>query len=93
MDFTITVKAKPKKPFTCLVDGLQCSTFATLGKGTMVFKGCNSQKIIVSIKKGKREYTYHISDKAMDMCLSADDLHKAAQKILRMPVTDLWAIQ
>ena len=45
MDFTIIVKTRPKKPFTCLIDGLQCATFATVGKGTMILKNCNSKNI------------------------------------------------
>ena len=92
MDFTITVKTRPRKPFICLIDGLQCSTFATLGKGTMIVENCGSQNIVVSIKKGKKEYTYQISDEAMDTCLNADDLHKAAQKIFKTPSKNLWTI-
>jgi formylmethanofuran dehydrogenase subunit E len=92
MDFTITVMTKPRKPFTCLIDGLQCSTFATLGKGTMVLKNCDAQDIVVCIKKGKNEYTYQISNKAMETCLNADNLHKAALEILKTPAKNLWTV-
>ena len=38
MDLKITVKTKMKKPYTCILDGLQCATFATLGKGNLAAK-------------------------------------------------------
>jgi len=90
MDFKITVIIKFEKPFTCLIDGLQCSTFVTLGKANMIVKKSKSNDIIVFVEKGKRKYMYQITKKAMDICLSAENLDKAARKIFRVPVNALW---
>jgi len=92
MDFKITVRTRAKKPFTCLIDGLQCITFATTGKANMLIKKCRSKDIIVFVENNKRKYRYKITQKAMNICLNADDLHKAAQKIFRTPAKDLWNI-
>jgi len=90
MDFVITVRIKPEKPFTCIIDGLQCSTFATLGKGNMMVEKSRGKDITVFVIAGKRKYTYHITGKAMDICLGAGDLHKAARKIFRTPSSQLF---
>lgn len=90
MDIIIKVKVKPKKPLTCLIDGLQCSTFATLGKGNMMLEKSRGKDITVFVIAGKRKYTYHITGKAMDICLGAEDLHKAARKIFRTPSSQLF---
>jgi len=90
MNFKITVKTRVEKPFICVIDGLQCSTFATFGKGNMIVKRIRGKDIIVSVKKGKATYTYKITKKAMEICLTAEDLNKAATKIFRIPADQLW---
>jgi formylmethanofuran dehydrogenase subunit E len=94
MDFKITVKTRTEKPFTCIIDGLQCSTFATMGKRNIVVKKGNAKDIRVMIEKGSRRYTYRITKKALDICLGAEDLKKASQRILKSPDRTIWrAIQ
>ena len=93
MDLKITVEAKIMKPFTCLVDGLQCSTFATLGKGNLLVRGRSANDIVVRIEKGGIVIRYKMTRKAWDICLHADDLIGAARRIRRMPISELWAKQ
>ena len=90
MDFRITVKTKNKKPFTCLIDGLQCSTFTTLGKGNMIVKKNKGRDITIIVEKDARRYAYAITKRAMEICLGAVDLDKAARKIFRTPGKKLW---
>jgi formylmethanofuran dehydrogenase subunit E len=90
MNFRITITTKNQKPYTCIIDGLQCSTFATLGKANMTIKGNRGKDIRVSVRKDKAIYNYKITDKALEICLGAEDLHKAAKKIFRTPSADLW---
>jgi len=90
MDLKITVKTRTEKPFTCIVDGLQCSTFATMGKRNIVVKKRYGKDIMVMIEKGPRSYTYKITKKALDICLCAEDLKKATRRILRSPGHALW---
>lgn len=90
MNFRITIITKNQKPYTCIIDGLQCSTFATLGKANMTVKGNRGKDIIVAVEKNKKIYKYKITDKALEICLTAEDLHRAAQKIFRTPAPDLW---
>ena len=90
MNFRITITTRIQKPYTCIIDGLQCSTFATLGKANMMVKKSRSKDIRVSVKKGKATYNYKITEKAMGICLNAEDLNKAAKKIFRTPAAELW---
>ena len=90
MGFKITVKTRLEKPFTCVIDGLQCSTFATFGKRNMSIKNSHSENIVIFVETQKRKYTYKITKKAMDICLTADSLDKAAQKIFKTPAVTLW---
>lgn len=94
MDFKITVKTRAEKPFTCIIDGLQCSTFATMGKRNIMVKKGHGKDIRVMIERGSRRYTYRITKKALNICLGTEDLKKASQRILKSPQYALWrAIQ
>ena len=90
MGLRITVKTAMQKPFTCVLDGLQCSTFATLGKGNLITKSTRRPEIIVSVRKGTRVLKFRMSRTAWGICSNAVDLEKAARKILRTPVNELW---
>ncbi len=90
MSLNITVKTKLGKPFTCIVDGLQCSTLATMGKGTMLVNKSRGNDIKVFVTKGKQKYTYKITKQAIEICLTAEDLNKAAKKIFKMTSKNLW---
>jgi formylmethanofuran dehydrogenase subunit E len=92
MDLKITVKIKLEKPFTCIIDGLQCSTFATLGKRNMIVKKSRVENINVFVEKNTRKYIYKISKKAMDICLTAKDLSKAAEIIFKTQTKNLWGV-
>ncbi len=90
MDLKITVRTRIEKPFTCIIDGLQCSTFATIGKGNIVVKRGYAKDIRVMVEKGPRSCTYKITKKALDICLGAEDLDKASRRILRSHGHALW---
>lgn len=92
MGLKITVKTKTQKPWTCLIDGLQCSTFATLGKGNLIAKGPIGNDIFVHAQRGKRVLNLRMSQTAWDLCSNVVDLEKAARKVMRTPASVLWDI-
>lgn len=93
MGLEITAELRRQKPYTCLLDGLQCSTFATLGKGNIKVKNVAREHIRISVKAGKRVLRLTITDRAQKICFSAHDLERAARRILRMPSAELWQIE
>lgn len=90
MDMQISVRVKPQKPYTCIVDGLQCSTMATMGKGTIKILKPRGRRVLVTVAKGKKRYHYRITQTALNMCLGTDPLDVAARKIFRTPASALW---
>jgi formylmethanofuran dehydrogenase subunit E len=90
MGICIKVRIKPEKPFTCIIDGLQCSTFATYGKGNIQIDPHQKKKIIVHVEQKKMSCAYYITEKAMSLCWGQDDLERAAKRIFRTPGRDLW---
>lgn len=93
MGLYITAKLRKQKPYTCLLDGLQCSTFATLGKGNIRVSDVAGELIMINVKAGKRVLRCTITERARDICFTAEDLERAARRILRMPIAELWQIQ
>ncbi|MGD8979468.1 MAG: formylmethanofuran dehydrogenase subunit E family protein [candidate division WOR-3 bacterium] len=90
MGLRITVRTTMQKPLTCVLDGLQCSTFATVGKGNLITRNTRGREILVSVEKGTRVLKFRMSRTAWDICGNAVDLEKAARRILRTPVNELW---
>lgn len=89
MDMYITVTVRPQKPYTCIIDGLQCSTMVTVGKGNMKLKKAK-RRMYVTVEKARKRYCYRITKKALRMCMGTDPLPTAARKILRTPAHELW---
>ena len=93
MDFKISVSTKQQKPYTCLLDGLQCATFATLGKGNIIVRDISGEAIRVRVQKGRRILKCSMTQRATDICFRAEDLQRAARQVLRTPIRQLWCIK
>jgi formylmethanofuran dehydrogenase subunit E len=93
MGIFITVKTRSEKPFTCLIDGLQCSTFATSGKGNIRIEAWKHRRIAVVLKRGEQEFTYQITEKAFSLCWGQKDLKLAARKIFKTSNKELWVLK
>ena len=89
-DWKITIETKTQKPWTCLIDGVQCSTFATLGKGNLVVKDSPENDILVHAQKGNRVLRLRMSQTAWAICNNAVDLERAARRVMRTPIDALW---
>lgn len=90
MDYRITVYVRKEKPYTCVIDGLQCATFATLGKGNISVRNRQASGIRVRIVSGSKTLVFTSTSRAMTMCLGQKDLDKAAKKISTARFDSLW---
>lgn len=90
MDLKLTIRSRIKKPYTCVLDGLQCSTSATLGKGNITVVECCGDTIMVEAQKRKRILKFYMSPYAWSICLHANDLTKASRSIRRAPIDRIW---
>jgi formylmethanofuran dehydrogenase subunit E len=93
MGLTVTVKTHLQKPYTCLIDGLQCSTFATLGKGNLRFKDCRAGFISVTVVCKKKKLKILVTSRAMKICQTDGDLKKATRLIFKTPDRILFALR
>lgn len=90
MDLKITAYLLLEKPYTCIIDGLQCSTNATLGKMNIKAKKQRGRDIIISVQKDKKTYKYKIKKRAIEICFGKENLEKLANRIFRTKSNDLW---
>ena len=93
IDMTINVRVRLKKPYTCFIDGLQCSTFATVGKGNLRVTGRNIDILSVIAVCNDKKLKVVISQKAMKICKDSGDLKKAARSIFKTPDNILFNIK
>ena len=93
MGLRISAHLRNRKPYTCLLDGIQCSTFATLGKGNIRVRNVAREHIVVKATSGKKSLKCTITERAWSICFTALDLERSARRILRMPITELWCIR
>lgn len=90
MDYRVTVYVRKEKPYTCVIDGLQCITFATLGKGNIWVRNRKAPGIRVKIVSGSRTLIFISTSQAMTMCIGQNDLEKAAARIMKSRFVSLW---
>lgn len=91
MGLRLTVKTKLEKPYTCILDGLQCSTLATYGKRNLLAIQSRARDTRVLVQAGRRRMTYRMTSDAWDLCVDQDDLAKASRKVRRAPIHTLWS--
>ena len=93
MDLTVTVRTLLRKPYTCLIDGLQCSTFATLGKGNLRVKYGRQGFISVIVARGTKKLKIRINSEAQKICQTDGDLRQATRLIFKTPDRSLFTIK
>lgn len=93
MGLRVRMRTRIQKPYTCVLDGLQCASRATMGKGNIAVISRAKGDIWVYAQSGKRSVRCRMSRLAWDICLQADDLEKAARRVLRTPINSLWHMQ
>jgi formylmethanofuran dehydrogenase subunit E len=92
MDLTVTVRTLLRKPYTCLIDGLQCSTFATLGKGNLRIKDSRQGFISVIVTRGTKKLKIRVNSEAKKICQTDGDLRHATRLIFKTPDRLLFTI-
>lgn len=90
MGLHLTVRVTLEKPYTCILDGLQCATLATYGKRNIKAVQSRSGHISVDVQAGPRRLTYRMASAAWTLCMNQKDLVKAACRVRRAPLDDLW---
>lgn len=93
MDLKITICTRLEKPYTCLIDGLQCSTFATLGKGNLRVDDYEGKDISVTVTQNRRKLIAKVNKLAIDLCKTDGDLSEAVLRVFYTPTEELFEIK
>ncbi len=93
MDISTVVKLKTQKPYTCVLDGIQCATYCTFGKGNIKVE--NDEKTIEAVFVDRKDKKLHIKvlPSIIDFAMNCKDLNEAAQEILSKPSAELFEIE
>ena len=95
MGMECTIEAIYKKPFTCVVDGVQTSTYCTFGKGILKFVDTNDEKVKISFRnrKNNKKMEIIIRDEIVKRALNAKDLKKEVDWINGQPDSSLFIVK
>jgi formylmethanofuran dehydrogenase subunit E len=95
MGMECTIETSFKKPFTCVVDGVQTSTYCTLGKGILKFVDTGNEKVKMIFRNSKTNQKIEIiiKDKIMEKALKAEDLEKEVIWVNGQPDSSLFEIK
>ncbi len=91
MEYRVTVYVRKEKPYTCVIDGLQCVTFATMGKGNIQVRKRKNPGIKVKILTAERRLTFTSTRRALAMCCGRKDLERAASDVFKERFGSLWS--
>lgn len=90
MEYHITVHVRKGKPYTCVIDGLQCVTFATMGKGNILVRKRKKPGIKVKIMTANRKMMFTSTTRALALCRGQKNLERAASAVFQERIESLW---
>lgn len=95
MDLNSQVEAIDSKPYVCVMDGIQCATPCTVGKGNLLFERTTEKciKITLGNRKTSRIIGLTLKVEVLDRALKAADLRREAEWIRSIPVESLFEVQ
>lgn len=80
---------KIEKPYTCILDGIQCSTTCTIGKGNIEIEEGDDWRIEIEGKEGR--IVFIIKEDAIEYFLSTSDVENLAMEVRKNPLRR-WVI-
>ncbi|RLE57417.1 MAG: hypothetical protein DRJ40_03685 [Thermoprotei archaeon] len=93
-DLEAVVKVPLRTPYTCILDGIQCSTKCTLGKGNIRVEKGSEDDIVITIrsKRTSRGVVLKVKNEVIARILSMD-LEKGARYVLSRGIDELFDVQ
>lgn len=95
MDIDCQVETLHSKPYMCVMDGIQCATPCTVGKGTLKLAETSGRDLKITFRNRETDEAMLLTLRPdiMDRALRADDLHKEAEWIRSRPVESLFEVE
>lgn len=80
-----------KTPYTCVIDGVQCSSGCTLGKGNLRVEGSLDSRVVLEFRKGDKGLRLEVRDGVLERVLGMG-LEEGAKWILERRAEELFKI-
>ena len=93
MDMSCIVKSPIRKPFTCVIDGIQCATDCTLGKGNVELKPTENGISAVFKSRTGKELTMEVRSEVLEYALNCKEMERYAHQLLEKPITEIVEIR
>lgn len=94
MDLACEIEVLPKKPFTCIIDGIQASSCCTIGKGNLIVNSSDSMLALIKFenRRTKEFVKLKVKKKIWERALSAQDLSKEASTLCKLKPEELFEV-
>lgn len=88
-DMSCVVKLPMRRPYTCVVDGIQCATNCTFGKGNVELKQIESAVDVVFRSEAGKELTMKIRPEILEYALNCRELEQCAHQLLKRSIAEI----
>jgi len=93
VDLFCVAKLPDRKPFTCIVDGIQCSTSCTFGKKNIRIEPKDGEVEIFFERKDGGRLVMRLIPGLVEQALECEDLDKCAEEILGKPLNQIFVVE
>ena len=93
LDIECSVETIIKKPYTCVIDGIQCSTYCTLGKGNLKLKSSSEKRIGITFRSKGKEVRLVLKPHTLERVLTTEDLEREAEWVNGELIGSLFEIE
>lgn len=91
-DIVCSISIIKKTPYSCIIDGIQCSTCCTTGKGNLSIKN-STRNISIVFKKNNRSIILSPTKEALKAALSDGNLNDTKQWKEEQSIDSLFTIE
>ena len=92
MDIKCSVKTIEKNPYTCIIDGIQCSTHCTVGKRNIKIEGISDERVEITFRCKGRKIILTLKPHILKRTLESEDLEKEVKRVNDEPLESLFEI-
>jgi len=94
MDIKCRITVIPKKPFTCIIDGIQSASCCTLGKGNLIIEKSTSNppRIRFDNLKNRKSVRLKVRENIFELAVGSKDLARDATLLCNMKPEELFEL-
>ncbi|MGC9314161.1 MAG: formylmethanofuran dehydrogenase subunit E family protein [bacterium] len=79
-----------RTPYSCFIDGVQCSACTTMGKRNLSAEEAGEEAISARVSRGDETANYVMTAKAIGICRNSPDMVTAIKAVFDSSPDDLW---